>query len=42
VSLSESGATITLYAYNKQVEDTRLKRIIPQQMGMAFGDLECV
>jgi hypothetical protein len=39
---SESGATITLYTYNEQVEETRLKRVILQQMGVAFGDLECV
>jgi len=42
VSLSESGATINLYTYNEQVEETRLKRIIVQQIGVAFGDVECV
>jgi hypothetical protein len=42
VSFSESGATITLYTYNEQLEETRLKRIILQQIGVAFVYLECV
>jgi hypothetical protein len=42
VLFGESGATITLYTYNEQVEETRLKTIILQQMGVVFGDLECV
>jgi hypothetical protein len=42
VLLSESGATVNLYTYNEQVDETRLKRIIVQQMGLAFGDLVCV